>query len=191
MRILMIGAPGAGKGTQAARLAANFSLTHVSSGDILRGHVREQSAVGRKVDGYLNSGTLVPDEILLDLLRDPLLEAGRAAGYVLDGFPRNLKQARAAHEMAEPLGVDVQAAVYLDVEREELVKRMLARAEREHRSDDRVEVIEQRLALFDEHTRPLIDYYAALKRVVTVDGARDEDDVTRSLVLELEKLTLD
>lgn len=191
MRILMIGGPGAGKGTQAARLAAHFSLAHISSGEILRTHVRDGTPLAGKVESYLKSGTLVPDHILLELLREPVIEAGRGRGYVLDGFPRNFEQAQAFYEISAPLGVAVQVAVYLDVPREELVERLLARAKQEHRSDDRVDIIEQRLALFDEHTRPLLDYYGGRETVVAVDGARHEDEVGHTIVEELEKLELD
>lgn len=188
MRILMIGAPGAGKGTQAARVAEHFSFPHISSGDLLRAEVRAGTRIGEAVKVHLDDGSLVPDEILLDILRSRVSDPSLRNGYVLDGFPRTVEQAEAAHEIAAPFGAHVQAAVHLDVPRQALVDRMLARALEEGRTDDRPDVIERRLDVFDEHTRPLIDYYRERETVVTIDGDREVDEVARSLIGELEDL---
>ena len=123
MRLLLIGAPGAGKGTQATRLAEHFGIAHISSGDLLRGHVGDETALGRQVQQYVSLGDLVPDQIVLDMLRKPIVEASARGGYVLDGFPRTVEQAEIAYETARELGVAVQVAAYLDVPREELVRR--------------------------------------------------------------------
>ena len=109
MRVLLIGAPGAGKGTQAGRVAAHFGLTHISSGDLLRQHVSEGTATGRAVQGYLERGDLVPDATILDMLRKPVVAANAAGGYVLDGFPRTVEQAEAGFATARELGVAVQS----------------------------------------------------------------------------------
>src|SRR6266508_3684991 len=110
MRVLLIGAPGAGKGTQAVRVAAHFGLTHISSGDLLRRHMAEGTATGRAVRGYVEHGDLVPDGIILDMLRKPVVAASALGGYVLDGFPRTVEQAETAYTIARELGVAVQAA---------------------------------------------------------------------------------
>lgn len=184
----MIGAPGSGKGTQAARVSKEFSLPHISSGEILRHEVREGSSIGGAVKDHLDRGTLVPDAILIDLLRERIGDPELRKGYVLDGFPRTVEQAEAAYAIAQPVGAAVQVAVQLEVPQELLIERLLARAREEGRSDDRPEVIEGRLAVYFEHARSLLDYYRARETVVTVDGAGDIDEVSRSLIAELEEL---
>src|SRR6201994_1060601 len=114
MRLLLIGAPGAGKGTQAEKLAERFSIAHISSGDLLRQHVREQTSIGETIKTYVDAGDLVPDAVVMDMLRKPVVAAAEAGGYVLDGFPRTVDQAKAAFETARELGVEVQAAGPLD-----------------------------------------------------------------------------
>jgi adenylate kinase len=185
MRLLLIGAPGAGKGTQAVRLAEHFGITHISSGDLLRTHVTEDSAFGQQVKQFVSRGDLVPDQMVLDMLRKPIVEASAKGGYVLDGFPRTVEQAEIAYETAKELGVQVQVAAYLDVGRDELVRRLLARG---RGSDDTQEVIEHRLEVYDQKTRPMIEYYAARERLVTVNGARPADEVSWSLVVQLQKV---
>jgi adenylate kinase len=185
MRLLLIGAPGAGKGTQAVRLAEHFGITHISSGDLLRKHVDEDSAFGQQVKQFVSRGDLVPDQMVLDMLRKPIVEASAKGGYVLDGFPRTVEQAEIAYETAKELGVQVQVAAYLEVGRDELVRRLLARG---RGSDDTQDVIEHRLEVYDEKTRPMIEYYATRERLVTVNGARPADEVSWSLVVQLQKV---
>src|SRR4029077_5009953 len=127
MRLLLIGAPGAGKGTQAERLAQRFGIAHISSGDLLRQHVKDQTSLGQTIKSYVSKGDLVPDGVVMDMLRKPVVAAAAAGGYVLDGFPRTIEQAKASFPTAHALGVEVQAAVHLDVAREELVRRLLSR----------------------------------------------------------------
>jgi adenylate kinase len=184
MRLLLIGAPGAGKGTQAVRLAERLGLTHISSGDLLRQHVTDGTALGTQVQKYVSRGDLVPDQLVLDMLRKPILAASRSGGYVLDGFPRTVEQAEIAYRTARELGVAVQVAAHLDVPREELVRRLLARG---RGADDTQEVIEHRLEVYDERTRPMLDYYARRELLVTVNGARPPDEVTWSLLVQLQQ----
>ena len=127
MRLLLIGAPGAGKGTQAGRLAGRFGIAHISSGDLLRQHVRGQTSLGQTAKSYVDHGDLVPDGLVMDMLRKPVVAAAEAGGYVLDGFPRTVQQAKAAFAVARSLGAEVQAAIHLDVAPEELVGRLLRR----------------------------------------------------------------
>jgi adenylate kinase len=184
MRLLLIGAPGAGKGTQAVRLSERLGITHISSGDLLRKHVTEETPLGKQVKRYVSRGDLVPDAMVLDMLRKPIIAASHSGGYVLDGFPRTVEQAEIAYDTARELGVAVQVAVFLDVERSELVRRLLARG---RGTDDTAEVIEHRLEVYDEKTRPMIDYYAERERLVTVNGARPPDEVTWSMIVQLQK----
>ena len=139
MRLLLIGAPGAGKGTQAERLAERFGITHISSGDLLRQHVQNHTSIGQMIKSCLDQGDLVPDGVVMDMLRKPVVAAAQAGGYVLDGFPRTVEQARASFPTAHALGVEVQVTVHLDVTRTELVRRLLARRPRlgGHRSRHR------------------------------------------------------
>jgi adenylate kinase len=184
MRLLLIGAPGAGKGTQAVRLSERLGITHISSGDLLRKHGTEETPLGKQVKRYVSRGDLVPDAMVLDMLRKPIIAASHSGGYVLDGFPRTVEQAEIAYDTARELGVAVQVAVFLDVERSELVRRLLARG---RGTDDTAEVIEHRLEVYDEKTRPMIDYYAERERLVTVNGARPPDEVTWSMIVQLQK----
>jgi adenylate kinase len=188
VRLLLIGAPGSGKGTQATRLAAHFGLTHISSGDLLRKHVTEGTALGREVQQYVQRGDLVPDGLLLDVLRKPVVAASQSGGYVLDGFPRTVEQAQIAYAVAKDLGVEAQVAVHLDVPRAELVRRLLARG---RGSEDTEEVIEHRLEVYQDHTVPMLDYYAEREELVTVDGGRSPDEVSWSLVSRLQEIRRD
>ena len=185
MRLLLIGAPGAGKGTQALRLAEILGLTHISSGDLLRQHVAAGTSLGKQVQQYVQRGDLVPDEIVLDMLRKPVVSANESGGYILDGFPRTVDQAQRAYDVAKELGVAVQIAVHLDVPREELVRRLLARS---RGSEDSAEVIEHRLAVYAEKTEPMITYYAEREQLVVLNGAQPPDDVTRNAVDRLAEL---
>ena len=185
MRLLLIGAPGAGKGTQAELLAKRFGLVHISSGDLLRQHVREQTSIGRTVRSYVDQGDLVPDSVVLDMLRKPVVAAVENGGYVLDGFPRTVEQAEAAFPIAHALGVEVQAAVHLDVPREELVRRLLARR---RGSEDTEAVIEHRLEVYLEKTVTLLVYYAGRELMFAVDGAQPPDVVHEEIVARLRKL---
>jgi adenylate kinase len=181
----MIGAPGAGKGTQAERIAKHFGIDHISSGDLLRQHVREGTALGQVAKQYVERGDLVPDAVVMDMLRKPVVAANLRGGFVLDGFPRTIEQAEAAYATARDLGVAVQVAVHLDVPREVLISRLLARG---RGSEDTAEVIAHRLDVYDERTVPLVDYYARRERLVRVNGARPVDEVTWSVLVQLEKV---
>ena len=184
MRLLLIGAPGAGKGTQAERLAARFGIAHISSGDLLRQHVREQTSLGRTVKSYLDRGDLVPDGLVMNMLRKPVLAATH--GYVLDGFPRTIEQAKASYAVVRTLGAEVQAAIHLDVPREDLVRRLNARG---RGAEDAEAVIEHRLDVYLARTVPLLHYYAGREWMFTVDGARPPDAVHEDIVRRIQKLT--
>jgi adenylate kinase len=186
MRLLLIGRPGSGKGTQALAISDHFGIAHISSGELLRHHVDNDTQLGRTVAGVMASGDLAPDGVVMDILRRPVEAAARAGGYVLDGFPRTLAQAEAAYMVAKDIGAWVQVALLLDVPREVAMDRMLGRAE--GRSDDRADVIRHRQDTFDQVTPPMLDYYARRETLVRVDGARPPHDVTDEAIEALERV---
>jgi adenylate kinase len=186
MRLLLIGAPGAGKGTQAERLAERFGITHISSGDLLRQHVRDQTSLGQTIKSYVDKGDLVPDGVVMDMMRKPVVAAAEAGGYVLDGFPRTVEQAKASFAVAQALGAEVQAAVHLDVPRGELVRRLLTRG---RGSDDTEAVIDHRLQVYLENTVPLLEYYAGREWMFAVDGSQPPAAVHEEIVARLKKLS--
>jgi adenylate kinase len=184
LRVLLIGAPGAGKGTQATEIAQRFGLTHISSGDLLRQHMADGTSIGRSVQEYVQRGDLVPDAIIMDMLYKPVVAASASGGYVLDGFPRTVDQAEAAYRVAGGLGVNVQLAVHIDVPDEELVRRMLAR---NRGNDDSQDVIEHRLKVYEQKTVPLLEYYAQREKLVQVNGARPVSEVSWSIAVQLQR----
>ena len=183
-RLLLVGAPGAGKGTQATRMAEHFGLTHISSGDLLRRHVAEGTAIGRAVRSYVGRGDLVPDGIIMDMLYKPVYAANASGGYVLDGFPRTVEQAETAYKVAGELGVGVQLAIHIDVPTDELVRRLLARG---RGSDDTEDVIKHRLDVYEKKTMPMLAYYADREVLVTVNGSRPVNEVTWSIIVQVER----
>ncbi len=183
MRLLMVAPPGAGKGTQAGRLAAHYGIAHISSGDLFRREVAAGTPIGRKAAAYLGRGDLVPDQLVLEMLAGPVLEAAAGGGYVLDGFPRTLAQAEEAYRVAQQVsGVELQAVVHLQVGREELRRRLLSRAGREGRGDDTEAVIEHRLDVYDSETAPMLGFYAGRGLVVDVDGEMPVQQVFEAIV---------
>ena len=189
MRILMIAPPGAGKGTQGALIAAHFHIPHIATGELLRDHVARQTALGQAVQAYLDRGELVPDQIVLDMTREAIIAAKAAGGgYVLDGIPRTMGQARAAYEIASELQMTADVALHLQADDAELTRRLLARAALEHRSDDTAEVIAQRLALYHAVTSPILAWYRDRGILVSVDAMRSAADVGREILAALEAM---
>lgn len=171
MRLLMVAPPGAGKGTQAVRLAAHYGIAHLSSGDLFRREVAAGSPIGLEAAAYLERGDLVPDQLVLEMLSGPVIEAAGRGGYVLDGFPRTLPQAEEAYRVASALsGVELQAVIHLEVSRPELIRRLVARAHSDGRPDDTESVIEHRLDVYDSETAPMLEFYARRGLVVDIDG---------------------
>jgi len=186
MRLLLIGPPGSGKGTQATRLGDHLGVEHISSGELLRKHANEETGIGRTVKPLLDRGDLVPDAIVMDILRKPVEAASRRGGYILDGFPRTVAQAEAAYLVAREIGAWVQVALYLQVPRERLIERAMARGKAAGRTDDTLEVINHRLRVFDDLTLPLLDYYDNREILVTVDGDHSVDEVTATAIARLD-----
>lgn len=187
MRVLMIAPPGAGKGTQGAVIAEHFHVPRVGIGDLLRQHVAEETELGRRVRGHLEHGELVDDEIVLELLRQGLTEAKAAGGgYVLDGIPRTMAQALAAYRVALSLHMTADVALHLSADDDELMRRLLKRAEIEHRADDTEAVIRQRLRLYREVTQPVLTFYAHRGILVNVDAMRSVEVVSLDVLAALE-----
>ena len=179
VRILLIAPPGAGKGTQGKRLAADKGVTYLSTGDVLRAHVAQGTELGREVQDILARGDLVSDELMESLLREPLVEAAHNGGFVLDGFPRTLHQAETAYEMASELGITVHAAIALEVDDETVLQRMKGRAAEsaEARADDNDDVMRHRLEVYHAQTEPLLAYYEGRGILHKVDARGEVDDV--------------
>lgn len=189
MRLLLVGPPGSGKGTQAGRLAAHYGIAHLASGDLLRREVEQGTPTGKIAAGYIQRGDLVPDEIVLRVIAGPILEAARRGGYVLDGFPRTLHQAKEAYRMAERIdGVELQAVVHLKVGHDELRRRLLYRHGQEGRADDIPATINHRLRVYDAETAPLLDFYARRGLVAEVNGEKHPDKVFADIVAALDAL---
>jgi adenylate kinase len=188
MRLLLIGPPGSGKGTQAKRLAAHYDITHIASGDLLRHEIAEETAIGRTAARYVRAGDLVPDDVVMDMLRGHVEEAGQGNGYILDGFPRTVAQAQAAYLVARSLDVAVQIALYLEVPREELLRRMHGRGAKQGRADDTDAVMHHRLDVFEELTSPLLEYYSRRETLLCVPGDRAVDEVTATMIKEIDRV---
>ena len=189
MRVLLVAPPGAGKGTQGTLIAAHFDIPHIATGDLLREHVARQTELGRAVQEHLDRGELVPDDIVLNMVRDAFVEAKAAGGgYVLDGIPRNMAQARATYGVARELDMTANVALYLKADDEELLRRLLARAKLQRRSDDNEETIRRRLELYHEVTHPIVSWYGQRGILVSVDAMRPAEQVGREILTALEVL---
>lgn len=182
MKLLLIGPPGSGKGTQGERLAQRFNIEHIAAGDLLRAEVKAQTPLGQQAEQIMQRGDLVPDEIINELILPRVLAAAEDHGYVLDGFPRSVAQAIEARKLADREGAGPQAAIYLDVPRDELMRRILGRAAEEGRVDDNEETVANRLRVFDDATEPLVDYYRNRRLLHVIDAAQPERTVTRMIL---------
>ena len=193
MRIIMLGAPGAGKGTQAKKIAAKYGIPHISTGDIFRANIKNGTELGNKAKTYMDQGLLVPDELTCDLVVDRIQQDDAREGYVLDGFPRTIPQAECLTEALNKLGSKIDYAIDVDVPDDNIVKRMGGRracvkcGATYHvvfvlRDDDKPETVQKRLNVYHEQTQPLIDYYTTQGVLKTVDGTRDLNEVFQEIV---------
>ena len=209
MKIIMLGAPGAGKGTQAKKIAEKYGIPHISTGDIFRANIKNNTELGKKAKEYIDQGLLVPDELTLDLIMDRLSQADTTKGYVLDGFPRTIPQAEALTEALKGKNEEIDYAVNVEVPDEVIVNRMsgrracLACGGTYHvqfnptkvdgicdacggdlilRDDDKPETVTKRLEVYHNQTKPLIDYYTKAGKVVEVDGTLDVADVFAAII---------
>ncbi len=209
MKIIMLGAPGAGKGTQAKKIAAKYSIPHISTGDIFRANIKNGTELGNKAKTYMDQGLLVPDDLVVDLVVDRVKQDDCANGYVLDGFPRTIPQAEALDKALAAIGEKMDYAIDVDVPDDNIVHRMSGRRacvgcgatyhleyaptktegicdacgkELILRDDDKPETVKKRLGVYHEQTQPLIDYYTNAGILKTVDGTIDINDVFHAIV---------
>jgi adenylate kinase len=190
VQLLLVAYPGAGKGTQATKLAAHYDIAHLSSGELLRTEVAQGTRIGRIAADYVTRGDLVPDELIFEMLTAPLLEAVHQGGYVLDGFPRTLRQAQMAYSLAQEIeDVELQAVIHLRVGRDELRARLRVRGEREGRADDGDETrITHRFEVFETETEPLLGFYAQRGILIEINGDQPAELVFGDVVGAVDSL---
>ncbi len=188
-RFLLIGPPGAGKGTQAARLAEAYGIPAISTGDIFRFNVKNETELGKLAKSFMDRGEYVPDSVTNDLVRDRLNHSDAAAGFLLDGYPRTADQVAELDNILEGFGKKLDAVVQLTADTDEIVRRLLNRAIEQGRSDDTEEVIRRRLEVYEAETAPLISVYASRGLVVMVDGLGAIDEVTGRIIEALHART--
>jgi adenylate kinase len=187
MRIVLVGPPAAGKGTQAARLVDRFGGVHIATGDILRSNADRGTELGRTASRYMDRGELVPDDVIIDMVLERLGEGDCAGGFVLDGFPRTVPQAEALGKRLGELGRPLEVVVSLEVGEDELRRRLAARAEEQDRAEDEDEdAIRRRLELFDRETEPLLDFYDGQELLVSVEAEGDVDEVSARIAAALD-----
>lgn len=189
MRLIILGPPGAGKGTQAEHISQRRGIPHISTGDIFRDNIRRETELGSKVKSILASGGYVPDEITNEIVADRLAQDDAQDGFLLDGYPRTVAQVEALDTLLDGWGHPLQAVVELQVEEQELVSRILKRAETSGRSDDTEEVIRERLRIYREETEPLVRIYSERNLVIEIDGVGELDEVTDRITAALDALT--
>lgn len=179
--LILFGPPGSGKGTQSMRIAEKYNLVHISTGDIFRREIKNQTTLGIKVQSIIEKGELVPDDLLVDILRSALQKAGNPAGFVFDGFPRTLPQAADLDKLLGETGEKVSLVLALDVDEEEIVSRLLKRAQLEGRKDDTEDVIRNRMKVYHSQTHPLMQYYDQQGKFVSLHGIGSIDDIFVSI----------
>ena len=209
MRFLLLGAPGAGKGTQAKIISEKYKIPHISTGDILRDEVKNNTVLGHKANEYMKKGELVPDDLIIEIIKNIITKDKNNPGFLMDGFPRTVNQAKKFDEMLSTMNMSIDKVVNIDVCNEELIKRLISRrvcnecnnissvknvydgkdeicpycgGELYTRKDDSIEVISQRLSVYEEQTKPLIDYYEKKGLLANIDGLGAEEEVTERVL---------
>jgi adenylate kinase len=193
MRLVLLGPPGAGKGTQAALLSEDYNIPVVATGVIFRANIRQGTELGTIAGQYIDRGDLVPDDVVIAMVMDELTAPGASDGFLLDGFPRTVAQAEALDRRLRRPSVPQQpldAALNFEITEDELFRRLVTRAEQQHRSDDSEEIIRHRLEVYHEKTEPLINYYEAQRTLLRVDGMGSIEEVNKRILAGLQALNV-
>ena len=212
MRLVLLGAPGAGKGTQAKKIVKRFKISHISTGNILRNEIKNDTELGRKAGNFVKEGKLVPDDLIIEIIKKELEGKQSDKGFLMDGFPRNLKQAKMFQDMLDLLGIKLDSVINIDVSKDEIIDRLTSRrichscnnicsiknlkdmesakcpecgGDLIKRKDDEIEVITERLNVYEKETKPLIDYYKERNLLVNIDGTGIENQVTERVLKHL------
>lgn len=189
MNLVFLGPPGSGKGTQAVRLAKEKALVHLSTGDVLRAAVKAGTELGQQADRYMSRGELVPDNLIISLIEEKIAAGELDNGFILDGFPRTVPQAKSLDEMFAKHKIALDRAVLLDVDDAEILKRLKGRAEQEGRADDTEEVVKNRLEVYRKQTQPIEDLYRQQSILVAIPGVDTPDNIYASILTALNQVS--
>ncbi len=191
INIILFGPPGAGKGTQSAKLIEKYSLTHISTGDLFRKHLKEGTELGKLAQGYMDKGDLVPDQVVIDMVDDKISTSGDISGIIFDGFPRTIPQAQALDRLLEEKKAPIKILIELVVPEDELRKRLADRALKENRPDDaKPEVIDNRIAVYRAETAAVAEYYKKEDKYASVIGVGDVDAIFKNICVQIDKSLL-
>jgi adenylate kinase len=191
INLILFGPPGAGKGTQSAKLIEKYSLTHISTGDLFRKHLKEGTPLGKMARDYMDKGNLVPDQLVIDMVDDKISNSGKISGIIFDGFPRTIPQAQALDKLLNVKNAPIKILVELVVPEDELRKRLADRATKENRPDDaRPEVIENRISVYKAETAAVADYYKQKNKYASVIGVGEVEDIFKNICVEIDKSLL-
>ena len=187
LNVVLFGAPGSGKGTQSARLIDEYGLYHISTGEVLRDHIKRGTELGKTADKFISTGNLIPDDLMISILEDELDKQGEIKGVVFDGFPRTIPQAEALDKVLEKRGMNLSAVIGLEVPEEELMDRMIKRGQETGRADDTPETIKSRLDVY--HKQTLKDYYTEKGKYMPINGSGVVDEIFNNMACGLEERT--
>ena len=190
LNVIIFGAPGSGKGTQSELIISKYGLHHISTGEILRKEIEAQTELGLEAAKYIEDGNLAPDELIIQMLGEILDSQPNSKGYIFDGFPRTLAQGEALDKMLKGKNLDIATVLYLSVDENEIVQRLLKRGELCGRSDDNAEVIKKRLDVYREQTEPLKEYYKKKGKLFSVKGSGTFEDIFETIAEILDRLAL-
>ena len=185
--LIIFGPPGSGKGTQSEHIAKKYNLAHISTGDIFRSEIKNKTELGLKVKGLIEKGELVPDELLIDILKNAMGKFENVDGFIFDGFPRTIPQAKDLDEVMDEMNDYINVVLALDVKDDEVITRLLKRAELQGRKDDNEDVIKNRLSIYKEQTEPLLEYYAQKDKLKMIHGVGSIEDIFEALCEVIDK----
>ena len=191
INLILFGPPGAGKGTQSAKLIEKYSLTHISTGDLFRKHLKEGTPLGKMAREYMDKGNLVPDQLVIDMVDDKISNSGKISGIIFDGFPRTIPQAQALDKLLDAKNAPIKILVELVVPEDELRKRLADRATKENRPDDaQPEGIENRISVYKAETAAVADFYKQKNKYASVIGVGEAEDIFKNICVEIDKSLL-